>query len=32
MKVKAALEERGAAETGPLQRLLIGWAIRTGRA
>lgn len=32
VKVKAALEERVATETGPLQRLLIGWAIRTGRA
>ncbi|MVU83722.1 AMP-binding protein [Nocardia sp. ET3-3] len=32
VKVKAALEERFAAEASPVKRLLIGWAINTGRA
>ncbi|WP_405498552.1 AMP-dependent synthetase/ligase [Nocardia sp. NBC_00511] len=32
VKVKAALEERFAAESSPVKRLLIDWAIRTGRA
>ncbi|GAB4586591.1 AMP-dependent synthetase/ligase [Nocardia sp. IFM 10818] len=32
VKVKAALEERFAAEPSPIKRRLVDWAIRTGRA
>ncbi|WP_327139856.1 AMP-dependent synthetase/ligase [Nocardia sp. NBC_01327] len=32
VKVKAALEERFAAEPSPVRRALVDWAVRTGRA
>ncbi|MCU1643109.1 MAG: long-chain fatty acid--CoA ligase [Nocardia sp.] len=32
VKVKAALEERFAAEPSPVRRKLVDWAVRTGRA